>query len=135
MMSQVVSNERSAMFTDVITYVNDMIVNTCQLLAMVVIFIGIVKALLIYIKDVLFNKKAIEAIAESRLEIGHSFSLGLSFLIGASILKTIIAPTWNDIGQLAAIIGIRTALNYFLLKDVENLSAEMGAAKKTDPAA
>ncbi len=134
-MSQVVSNERSAMFTDVITYVNDMIVNTCQLLAMVVIFIGIVKALLIYIKDVLFNKKAIEAIAESRLEIGHSFSLGLSFLIGASILKTIIAPTWNDIGQLAAIIGIRTALNYFLLKDVENLSAEMGAAKKTDPAA
>jgi Predicted membrane protein len=123
------------MFTDVITYVNDMIVNTCQLLAMVVIFIGIVKALLIYIKDVLFNKKAIEAIAESRLEIGHSFSLGLSFLIGASILKTIIAPTWNDIGQLAAIIGIRTALNYFLLKDVENLSAEMGAAKKTDPAA
>jgi uncharacterized membrane protein len=44
--------------------------------------------------------------------------LGLAFLIGASILKTIIAPTWNDIGQLAAIIGIRTALNYFLLKDV-----------------
>ena len=110
------------MFDSIITFINDVTVNICQLLAMLVILTGIIKALIIYVKDVLFNKKAIEAIAESRLEIGHSFSLGLAFLIGASILKTIIAPTWNDIGQLAAIIGIRTALNYFLLKDVENIS-------------
>ncbi len=88
---------------------------------MVVILIGILKALIIYIKDALLGKKAFDALQESRLEIGHSFSLGLAFLIGASILKTILAPTWNDIGQLAAIIGIRTALNFFLLRDIVSI--------------
>jgi len=38
-------------------------------------------------------------------------------------LKTTIAPTWNDIGQLAAIIAIRTALNYFLVKDIDKATA------------
>jgi len=107
--------------TGIINVINDIIVKICQILAMVVILTGIFKALIIYVKDVLFIKKSFEALQESRLEIGHSFSLGLAFLIGASILKTILAPTWSDIGQLAAIIGLRTALNYFLLRDVESL--------------
>ena len=106
---------------DVINFLNDIIVYICQILAMIVIFIGIFKALIIYFKDILFTKKSFIALKESRLEIGHSFSLGLAFLIGASILKTILAPTWDDIGQLAAIIAIRTALNFFLLRDVETL--------------
>ena len=105
----------------VINFINNVVVNICQILAMVVILIGIFKALIIYIKDILLTKKAFSALQESRLEIGHSFSLGLAFLIGASIIKTILAPTWNDIGQLAAIIAIRTALNFFLLRDVESL--------------
>jgi uncharacterized membrane protein len=107
--------------TDLINDINNVVVYICQILAMIVILVGIIKALIIYIKDILLTKKAFSAIQESRLEIGHSFSLGLAFLIGASIIKTILAPTWNDIGQLAAIIAIRTALNFFLLRDVESL--------------
>lgn len=107
--------------TDAIKLINNVIVHICQILAMIVILIGIFKALIIYVKDILLTKKAFSALQESRLEIGHSFSLGLAFLIGASILKTILAPTWNDIGQLAAIIALRTALNFFLLRDVESL--------------
>ena len=106
---------------DVINNLNDIVVYICQVLATIVIMIGIFKALIIYFKDILFTKKSYIALKESRLEIGHSFSLGLAFLIGASILKTIIAPTWTDIGQLAAIIAIRTALNFFLLRDIETL--------------
>ena len=106
---------------DVISTVNEIVVNMCQALAMVVILIGVLKALVIYVRDIFSTKKAFSALQESRLEIGHSFSLGLAFLIGASILKTILAPTWNDIGQLAAIIALRTALNFFLLRDVESL--------------
>ena len=106
---------------DVINFINNIVVYICQILAMIVILIGIFKALIIYFQDILLRKKAFSALKESRLEIGHSFSLGLAFLIGASIIKTILAPTWNDIGQLAAIIAIRTALNFFLLRDVESL--------------
>ncbi|ABR31250.1 hypothetical protein SU69_07105 [Thermosipho melanesiensis] len=93
-----------------------------QVLATIVITSGIIKAFVIFIKDALLKKESNEAIKESRLEIGHSFSLGLGILIGSSILKTTIAPSWNDIGQLAAIIGIRTLLNYFLRKDIKEMN-------------
>ncbi|MBU0677226.1 MAG: DUF1622 domain-containing protein [Verrucomicrobia bacterium] len=65
------------------------------------------------------------------MELGHSFSLGLGFLIGASILNTTIAPTWNDIGQLAAIIAIRTILNYFLLKEIAGIAAKAPAGNSS----
>jgi len=107
--------------SEIINSINSIVVYICQILAMVVILIGILKSLIIYIKDALIGKKAFKALKESRLEIGHAFSLGLAFLIGASILKTILAPTWSDIGQLAAIIAIRTGLNFFLLRDIESL--------------
>ena len=114
---------------DVISFINDLVVNVSQILAMIVILIGISKALIIYFKDVMFARQSYEALQESRLEIGHAFSLGLAFLIGASILKTIIAPTWDDIGKLAAIIAIRTALNFFLLRDVKDIFNK----KNSDP--
>ena len=110
---------------DVIGFINDLVVNVCQILAMIVILMGVSKALVIYVKDIMLAEKSYAALQESRLEIGHAFSLGLAFLIGASILKTIIAPTWDDIGKLAAIIAIRTALNYFLLKDVSDIFKNM----------
>ena len=43
---------------------------------------------------------------------------GLTFQLGADILETAIAPTWDDIGRLAAIAVIRTFLDYFLGRDV-----------------
>jgi uncharacterized membrane protein len=46
--------------------------------------------------------------------------LGLEFMLAADIIRTVIAPSWDDIGQLAAIALIRTFLNYFLERDLEN---------------
>ncbi len=103
---------------------NGIAVSICQLLALFVISIGIIKALIIYIKNSLSFSRSDVAFRESRLEMGYSFSLGLSFLIGGSILKTTIAPKWNDIGQLAAIIIIRTVLNYLLLQAISKSSAQ-----------
>ncbi|MBE9047270.1 DUF1622 domain-containing protein [Pleurocapsales cyanobacterium LEGE 10410] len=94
-------------------------VSLCQLLALFVIVTGIIKALTIYCKYIFSNDRSAIAFQQSRLELGYSFSLGLSFLVGGSILKTTIAPTWNDIGQLAAIIALRTVLNYLLLQAID----------------
>ena len=103
---------------DWLRLLNGIIVMICQFLAMVVLSIGILKALKIYLADVLTPGRSADSVKASRLELGHSFSLTLGFLIGASILKTTLAPTWTDIGQLSAIIAIRTILNYFLLHDI-----------------
>src|SRR5262249_42738252 len=53
------------------------------------------------------------------VRFGMWLLLGLQFALAADIVRTIIAPTWNDIGQLAAIAIIRTFLNYFLERDME----------------
>lgn len=50
--------------------------------------------------------------------------LSLEFALAADIVRTAIAPTWDDIGMLAAIAAIRTLLNYFLEKDIEAFSRE-----------
>jgi uncharacterized membrane protein len=46
--------------------------------------------------------------------------LGLEFELAADIIRSVISPTWLDIGQLGAIAVIRTFLNYFLEKDFES---------------
>jgi len=63
---------------------------------------------------------------EIRLALGRSLALALEFELGADILKTAVAPTWNDIGLLAAIAVLRTALNYFLER-------ELRSAQQRDP--
>ena len=45
--------------------------------------------------------------------------LGLQFALAADIVRSVIAPTWSDIGKLGAIAVIRTFLNYFLERDIE----------------
>lgn len=53
--------------------------------------------------------------------------LALEFALAADIVRTAIAPTWQQIGQLAAIAAIRTGLNYFLNKDVQERREEVTA--------
>lgn len=47
---------------------------------------------------------------------------GLTLQIGADILESSIAPTWHAIAQLGAIALIRTFLNYFLERDIREIS-------------
>ncbi len=53
-----------------------------------------------------------------RLTLGKYLTLALEFQVGADILSTAIAPSWEQIGKLAAIVTIRTLLNYFLTKEL-----------------
>ena len=53
-----------------------------------------------------------------RLTLARYLSLALEFQLAADILSTAIAPSWDQIGKLAAIAIIRTGLNYFLAQEV-----------------
>jgi uncharacterized membrane protein len=44
--------------------------------------------------------------------------LALEFALAADLVRTAVAPTWDDISKLAVIATIRTMLNYFLAKDI-----------------
>jgi uncharacterized membrane protein len=53
-----------------------------------------------------------------RRDFTHKIVFGLDFLIAGDILRTIIAPSQEEIILLGAIVGIRTILGYFLSKEV-----------------
>jgi uncharacterized membrane protein len=58
-----------------------------------------------------------------RLRLGRWLAVALEFELAADVLRTAVAPTWNEIGQLAAIVVLRTALNYFLQKEIDKAEA------------
>ena len=43
---------------------------------------------------------------------------GLTFQMAADIIETAFSPTWDEVGQLAAISVIRTFINFFLERDL-----------------
>jgi uncharacterized membrane protein len=60
----------------------------------------------------------LESFNRVRLTLARFLALALEFQLGADILSTAIAPSWDQIGKLGAIAVIRTALNYFLMREM-----------------
>lgn len=60
-----------------------------------------------------------------RLTLGRFLVLGLEFQLAGDVLRTAVAPSFTEIGQLAAIAAIRTALNYFLNREIAQERAEL----------
>jgi uncharacterized membrane protein len=54
-----------------------------------------------------------------RLTLGRFLALGLEFQLASDVLRTAIAPSFAELGKLAAVAAIRTALNYFLSKEIQ----------------
>lgn len=104
--------------------------NIIELCAAFIVISAGIRAFWGYIFKALFQKMPKEKLAEQRLriELGFALSLALEFELGADILKTAVAPNWQAIGVVASIIVLRTALNYFLQKELERAD---GGKKKT----
>jgi uncharacterized membrane protein len=68
-----------------------------------------------------------------RLAFARYLTLALELQLAADILSTSVAPTWDRIGKLAAIAVIRTALNYFLGKELKDESAAQEPALHDAP--
>ncbi|MET0582115.1 MAG: DUF1622 domain-containing protein [Pseudoxanthomonas sp.] len=58
------------------------------------------------------------------IEFGRWLVAALTFQLGSDIVSTTITPTWDDLGRLAAVAGIRTFLTYFLDRDLERALAQ-----------
>lgn len=85
---------------------------------------GVYRALLLFFRHRVAEQDAKEQI---RLRLGRWLAVALEFELAADILRTAIAPTWNEIGQLAAIVVLRTVLNFFLQKEIDKASARAQA--------
>ncbi|QEC70030.1 DUF1622 domain-containing protein [Panacibacter ginsenosidivorans] len=93
-----------------------------EILAAVIIGIAVIKTLLNYFSLLKSSKISKE---EIRVQFGSSVAVSLELLLGADVLATAVAPSWDDIGKLAAIAVLRTALNYFLEKELKHMHVKM----------
>ena len=83
----------------------------------VVIGLGVAIALVAFARSLLTRQPAdFNAI---RLVLARYLAMALEFQLGADILSTAVAPSWNEIGKLAAVAVIRTGLNYFLSREMQ----------------
>lgn len=89
-----------------------------EILATVIIGIAVIKTLLHYFALLRTSKNSKE---EIRVQFGSSVAVSLELLLGADVLATAVAPSWEDIGKLAAIAIIRTLLNYFLERELKQM--------------
>jgi uncharacterized membrane protein len=60
-----------------------------------------------------------------RLDLGRYLALGLEFQLASDLLRTAVAPSFAEIGKLAAVAAIRTALNFFLGREIRQERSEL----------
>lgn len=82
-----------------------------------IIAFGIFAALYGFLKA--FASRHPDGFTPLRLIFARYLALGLEFQLAADILSTAVSPSWEQIGKLAAIAIIRTGLNFFLMKEMQ----------------
>ena len=93
-----------------------------------IIALGILSAGWLLVKAV--AKRQTADFTAIRLTLARYLALALEFQLGADILSTAIAPSWEQIGKLGAIAVIRTALNYFLSREMREERHEITPEEK-----
>lgn len=91
-----------------------------EILGALIIGIGLLQFIFGYVPALVYRRQHISN-TWLRVKFGSSLTLALELLLAADILRTAVAPTWDEIGKLAAIATIRTALNFFLEKELREL--------------
>lgn len=95
----------------------DLLVRLVEAAGALIIFVG---AFLAFLRFVAASARpgTEREFTRVRLGFGRYLVLGLEFQLASDILSTAVAPTFEEIGKLAAIATIRTGLNYFLGKEI-----------------
>ena len=113
----------------------DVAVRVVEAAGAAVIFVGVVVAFVGFIR-VSFRQAGMGPFDSVRLDLGRFLVLGLEFQLAADILRTAVAPNFTELAQLAAVAAIRTALNFFLGREIrderELVRADQAAARQSD---
>jgi uncharacterized membrane protein len=100
----------------------------------IVIAAGAVASFLTIVRHVRAHQRV--AFTATRLELARYLAFALELQLAADLVESAISPSWERLGQLAAIATIRTALNYFLgreMRDERNTLQHQDEATPTVP--
>ena len=91
-----------------------------SLLGALVVIWGVVEAMIRFLR-VKVRARISDHVRESeaiRQQLGAHLLLGLEIFIAADIISSVVSPSWDKVGILAAIVAIRTVLSFFLRREV-----------------
>lgn len=94
----------------------DALVRLVEAAGAAVIFVGAVIAIVQFLR--VLPRRDPDAFVPVRLSLGRFLALGLEFQLASDVLSTAIAPSFEELGKLAAVAAIRTALNFFLAREI-----------------
>ncbi len=112
----------TTLFDEQAKYIIQTIARGVEFAAAVIIALAAIEATIKAAVIFLHRNSPANAKNEVRMTLGRWLAVALEFELAADILNTAVTPTWNDIEKLAAIAALRTALNYFLDRDIRSES-------------
>ncbi|MBM7074745.1 DUF1622 domain-containing protein [Micromonospora humida] len=108
------------------------VVGVVETIGATVIVVGALWAALRFVVEGLRHRSA-AVFTPIRLSLGRFLTLGLEFQLAADILRTAVSPTFAQLGQLAAIATIRTALNVVLRREIAREKRQVDAGDRAHP--
>lgn len=101
-----------------------------EALGAAVICAGLIATLRVLWRSIVIDKDT--GFSKVRVTFARYLTLALELQLAADILSTSVSPSWDQIGKLAAIAVIRTALNHFLtleMREEERAAPEARGAR------
>lgn len=88
--------------------------------ALVVIW-GVLEAMIRFLRAKIWTpiRDQIRESEAIRQQLGAHLLLGLEIFIAADIISSVVSPSWDKVGILAAIVAVRTVLSFFLRREVQ----------------
>lgn len=103
---------------DWLTVIAFNVVMIIQIMALLVVTFGTIQAFFHSLRAMVNPSATGQHFHSGYIQYARWLVVGLTFQLAADIIGTAFAPTWDDIGQLAAIAVIRTFVNFFLERDL-----------------
>jgi uncharacterized membrane protein len=102
-------------------------------MAVLIIAIGTIEMFVTCIRSVFAPTRTGRDLRDGYLRYARWLMAGLTFQLANDIIISARAPTWDDIGRLAAIAFIRTFLNFFLERDIVEAGKFRMDAERSPP--
>jgi len=106
---------------EIIHNVLQVVILTVSGLGAAVVVWGVIEAIVAFIRLKFASAKE-DAVSQSetiRQHLGAHLLLGLEIFIAADIISSAVSPSWEKVGILVAIVGVRTILSYFLRMELK----------------
>lgn len=102
----------------------DLLVRLVEAAGAAIIFVGALLAVVQFLR--VLPSRSPDRFTSVRLTLGRFLALGLEFQLASDVLRTAVAPSFEELGKLAAVAAIRTALNFFLAREIKEETAQIG---------